>query len=130
MELHKQGLQIILCIMLLLYILLGTQTPFNGVNTLLGKSIIVAMTMIIIWISQSIILSILMVIAAFELIRRSATSGMLSEETRMSYFNAQNQFPVTLEQEMVTRMAPLVHYDLSKQTYHDTLDNTHNAAPV
>jgi hypothetical protein len=55
-----------------------------------------------------------------------------SEEKKMSQFSAFNQFPYTLEQEVVKKMAPIVHGsgNLTKPSYKPYLENLHDASPL
>jgi hypothetical protein len=50
----------------------------------------------------------------------------------MSQFTAFNQFPYTLEQEVVAKMAPIVHtgYSINSASYKPLLDNLYDAAPI
>jgi hypothetical protein len=50
----------------------------------------------------------------------------------MSQFSAFNQFPYTLEQEVVKKMAPIVRSGstLSKPSYKPLLDNLYDASPI
>jgi hypothetical protein len=53
-----------------------------------------------------------------------------TERKKMSQFTAFNQFPYTLEQEVVKKMAPILQggYTMSKATYKPTLEQQHNAS--
>jgi hypothetical protein len=55
-----------------------------------------------------------------------------SEENKMNQFTAFNQFPYTLEQEVVKKMAPIVQSGsvLNSASYKPLLDNLHDASPV
>jgi hypothetical protein len=55
-----------------------------------------------------------------------------SEEKKMSQFTAYNQFPYTLEQEMVAKMAPAKSsgFSLSQASYKPLMDNLYDASPV
>jgi hypothetical protein len=50
----------------------------------------------------------------------------------MSQFTAFNQFPYTLEQEVVAKMAPIARSgsSLVPASYKPLLDNLHDAAPL
>ena len=50
----------------------------------------------------------------------------------MSQFTAYNQFPYTLEQEMVAKMAPAksAGFSLSQASYKPLMDNLYDASPV
>jgi hypothetical protein len=87
------------------------------------------------------ILAVLGLFVAFDLIRRSSFSssglGALqqyapSEVKKSSQFTAFNQFPYTLEQEVVAKMAPISKsgYSINQASYKPLLDNTHEASPI
>jgi hypothetical protein len=71
--------------------------------------------------------------------RSSETTGLgalqayaPSEQKKMSQFTAFNQFPYTLEQEVVSKMAPIVRSgsSLSSASYKPLLENTYDASPI
>jgi len=86
------------------------------------------------------ILAVLALFVAFDLIRRSSvTTGIdalkrfaPSEEKKTSQFSAFNQFPYTLEQEVVKKMAPIVQSGsiMTKASYKPLLDNLYDASPI
>ena len=86
------------------------------------------------------ILAILALFVAFDLMRRSSISTGIdalkryapSEEKKSSQFSAFNQFPYTLEQEVVKKMAPIVQSgsSMSKASYKPLLDNLYDASPI
>ena len=86
------------------------------------------------------ILAVVAALVAFDLMRRSnETTGLgalqayaPSEQKKMSQFTAFNQFPYTLEQEVVAKMAPIVRSgsSLSAASYKPLLDNLHDASPL
>jgi hypothetical protein len=55
-----------------------------------------------------------------------------TEKKKMSQFTAFNQFPYTLEQEVVAKMAPLMKggSSLSTASYKPLLENLYDASPV
>jgi hypothetical protein len=86
------------------------------------------------------ILAVIALFVAFDMIRRSSVTQyndliqtyIPSEENKMGQFTAFNQFPYTLEQEVVKKMAPIVQSGsvLTKASYHPMLDNLYDASPV
>jgi hypothetical protein len=86
------------------------------------------------------ILAVLALFVAFDLIRRSSmTTGIdalkrfaPSEKKRSSQFTAFNQFPYTLEQEVVKKMAPIVNSgsSLTPPSYKPLLENLYDASPL
>jgi hypothetical protein len=57
---------------------------------------------------------------------------MPTEEKKASQLTAYNQFPYTLEQEVVKKMAPIVQpvSSLTKPSYKPLLDNLYDASPL
>jgi len=134
--------QLILVILFIIYLIMGYNTPqpvANMVDTLIGKLVIFSVVIYLFLYSNSI-LAVLSVFVAFDLIRRStAATGSTAlmkytpcEETKSSQFTAFNQFPYTLEQEVVKKMAPIVRNgsSLTKASYKPTLDNLYGATPL
>ena len=107
--------EVILVVLMVVYLVMGFQTPEQ-------------------------ILAVLGLFVAFDLIRRSsAVTGIdalrkyaPTEERKSSQFTAFNQFPYTLEQEVVKKMAPIVQSGrtLTKPSYKPMLDNLHDASSL
>ena len=86
------------------------------------------------------ILAVMALFVAFDLMRRSTMtvsndliqSYIPSEENKMNQFTAFNQFPYTLEQEVVKKMAPIVQSGsvLKKASYKPMLEDLYGASPV
>jgi hypothetical protein len=86
------------------------------------------------------ILAVLALLVGFDLIRRSSMATGIdalqrfapSEEKKSSQFTAFNQFPYTLEQEVVSKMAPIMKSgsSLSQASYKPLLDNLYDASPL
>ena len=134
--------QLILTIILIAYLILGLQTPQPIaflVNNMVGK-IVIFLIVIYMFLHMNPILAVISLVAAFDLIRRSSNSvynNLLqtyipSEENKMGQFTAFNQFPYTLEQEVVKKMTPLVNnsYPINKSTYKPIVNNLYDASPI
>jgi len=134
--------ELILVILFIIYLVLGLKTPepiANIIDTLVGK-IVIFIIVIYLFMNSNPILAVLSIFVAFDLIRRSSLSTGLgalqkyapSEEKKMSQFTAFNQFPYTLEQEVVAKMAPIARSgsSLVPASYKPLLDNLHDAAPL
>ena len=86
------------------------------------------------------LLSVVAALVAFDLMRRSndvtglgaLSSYAPSEKKKMSQFTAFNQFPYTLEQEVVKKMAPIVQggSSMNKASYSPILEDLHDASPI
>jgi len=121
---------------------MGFKTPESVagiVDTLAGK-IVIFITIIYLFMHANPILAVLALLVGFDLIRRSSMATGIdalqkfapSEEKKSSQFTAFNQFPYTLEQEVVAKMAPLMKSgsSLSQASYKPLLDNLYDASPL
>jgi hypothetical protein len=134
--------ELILAILLVIYLVMGFKTPepiANLVDNIVGKVVII-IVVIYLFAYYNPILGILALFVAFNLIRSSSvTTGsdalqkyVPTEEKKASQFTAYNQFPYTLEQEVVAKMAPILHSNTSgtQSSYKPILDNLHDASPL
>jgi hypothetical protein len=141
--LKKQHMgEVILVVLFIIYLIMGFKTPepvAGIVDTLAGK-IVIFITIIYLFMHTSPILAVLALFVGFDLIRRSSLVTGIdalqkfgpSEEKRTSQFTAFNQFPYTLEQEVVAKMAPIMKNgsSLAQASYKPLLDNLYDAAQV
>jgi len=134
--------ELVLVILFILYLILGFKTPepiANLIDTLAGK-IVIFIIVIYLFMHTHPFLAILAVFVAYNLIRRSSMITGLdalqkyapSEEKKSSQFTAYNQFPYTLEQEVVAKMAPIAQsgYSINQASYKPLLDNLHDASSI
>jgi hypothetical protein len=153
--------QLILTILLIIYLILGSKTPkslSNAIDNPFGK-VFIALGAIILFAYSNPILGVVGLLVAFEIIRNASSkktkgtkvdykTGYSSEystefnpsldpyypteEKKWSPFSAHNQFPYTLEQEVVKKMAPIrnKNYSNEKYTFKPILDDLHDAAPI
>ena len=134
--------QLLLVILFILYLVLGFKMPHNvanAIDTNAGKLIVCVIALALFGYSNPI-LGILGIMVAYELIKSSSiTTGSAAlakyyptETKKWSPFNARHQFPDTLEQEIVKKMAPIVQggATLKKASYKPLLENLHDATPL
>jgi len=133
--------ELLLAILFIVYLIMGYKTPqpvANIVDTIIGK-IVVFGIVIYMFSNSNPILAVLTLMVAFDLVRRSyvATGNFglnnfgLSEAKKSSQFTALNQFPYTLEQEIVAKMAPVKNgASLKKPSYKPIMDNLYNASKI
>jgi hypothetical protein len=134
--------QLLLTILFAIYLIMGYKTPENIaslVDTIVGK-VIIFLIVIYMFLYTNPILAILGLFVAFDLIRRSSISTGIdalkrylpTEAHKYNQFTAFNQFPYTLEEEVVNKMAPIVQsgFTLSKQSYKPLLEDLHDASPI
>lgn len=139
--------ELILVVLMILYLVLSVDTPqmvANMVDNVLGKAVVLLL-LVYLYMYSNPILAVIATLVAFDLMRRSDAYnpygnlglGSLdkyapSEKKKERQFSAFNQFPYTLEQEMVAKMAPLVRSGapLSGASYRPVLDDLHDAKPL
>ena len=134
--------ELVLVILLIIYLILGFKTPepiASMIDSLVGK-IIIFIIVIYLFMNCNPILAVLSLFVAFDLIRRSSMATGIdalqryapSEQKKSSQFTAFNQFPYTLEQEVVAKMAPIMKSgsSLSQASYKPLLDNLYDASPL
>jgi hypothetical protein len=134
--------EFILIILMIIYLVMGLRTPdviANMIDNIIGKVVII-LVVIYLFMNANPILAVVAALVAFDLMRRSSeTTGLgalqayaPSEVKKMSQFTAFNQFPYTLEQEVVAQMAPIVRSgsSLTSAPYKPLLNNLYDAAPL
>ena len=133
--------QLVLVVLFIIYLLMGYKTPdsvASMIDSTVGK-IVVALFALLLFAYSNPILGVLGIFVAYQLIRgASIKTGMAAleeyyptEEKKWSPFTPAHQFPYTLEQEMVKKMAPQkFNTNYVKATYKPTLDETYDAASV
>lgn len=142
MKLLNNKSELILLIIMVLYLLLGFKTPDTVamfVDSLVGRLSIVLMVLYL-FLKANPILAIIAAIVAFDLMRKAANTtgyGALlaygpSEERKSAMFASLNEIPYTLEQEVVAKMAPIVHsgVPLTSPSFKPVLDNLHDASKL
>lgn len=118
--------EMLLTVLIILYIVLNVPTPqiiAPYVDTPLGNIVIVLFALSFFMHSHPVV-GILSLFAAYVLIRRStATTGSAdieayipSEKRKSEELSAYNQFPVTLEEQMVAIRAPLADTQVGSAT--------------
>jgi hypothetical protein len=132
--------ELILVILLIFYLVLGFKTPQPIaiiIDNVFGK-IMICLILLYLFIYAHPILAVLAVFVAFHLIINSNMNNyamkkyLPSESNKMGQFTAFNQFPFTLEQEVVNKMAPIVisGTTLTPPSYHPIIENIHDATKV
>jgi hypothetical protein len=130
--------QLILAILFIIFLLSNFSIPYSWAKLIDTKISVVIIVFILILLVCYVnpIISILAVLVAYELMKRSATMvGKTNledyypvQEKKWSPFNSHNQFPYTLEQEIVNKMTKNVFNSVpSKATYKPIVDNNYNA---
>ena len=140
-KLMKNRSELLMLTVLVLYITLNVQTPdmlAKLVDNVLGNVVILLAALYLLTNTNPIV-GVVALYAAYELIRRSDKSNLSSnfkkflptQEKKDGHFSAFNQFPVTLEEQMVKKMAPLVETSgPSNLNYKPNQEEVHNAMNV
>jgi hypothetical protein len=133
--------QVMLCILFIIYLIMGYKMPDSVagvIDTIYGK-IGVAVIALVLFSYANPILGVLGFVVAFDIIRRSSMATgtfaldnyVPTEEKKETELNAMNQFPYTLEQEVVKKMAPMKYVpEASNVSFSPVLDDTYDAAPI
>ncbi len=119
--------EMLLTVLLILYIVLNVPTPdviASYVDTPLGNIVVVLIALSFFTHSHPVV-GVLGLFAAYVLIRRSSSSSAAieaylanspSEQRKSEELSAFNQFPVTLEEQMVALRAPLADTEVGSAT--------------
>jgi len=132
--------QNVLKLLFVIYLILGLNTPkpiAQVIDTLVGK-IVVILLAIYLFIYTNPILGVIGFFVAYDLIRRSSVATgnfgidnyLPTEETKQAKMSSYNQYPYTLEQEMVKKMVPVVNKDMTTASYVPITDDVYDAAPA
>ena len=132
--------QNVLTLLFVIYLILGLNTPkpiAQVIDTLVGK-IVVILLAICLFIYTNPILGVIGFFVAYDLIRRSSVATgnfgidnyLPTEETKQAKMSSYNQYPYTLEQEMVKKMVPTVTKDMTNASYIPMTDDVYDAAPA
>ena len=134
--------ELLLAIIFIIYLILGYKTPQPIailVDNIIGK-VVIFVVVIYMFLYANPILAVLTLFVAFDLMRRSSLSAGNStlsayipcEDNKMSQFTAFNQFPYTLEQEVVKKMAPIIQSGsvLTKPSFSPMLEKLYDASPI
>ena len=115
--------EMLLTVLIVLYIVLNVPTPdviASYVDTPLGNIVVVLIALSFFTHSHPVV-GVLGLFAAYVLIRRSSSSSAIeayvpSEKRKSEELSAFNQFPVTLEEQMVALRAPLADTQVGSAT--------------
>lgn len=133
----KSNHHLVLTILLCVFIVFDIQVPgalANMIDNPIGKISVAALSLCLL--SMNTLLGVIGLVAAYVLIQRSAnTTGtqaekdyLPSEAKKKAVLSAMNQFPVTVEEEVIARMLPMNNQvDLSESEFKPVLGDTHNA---
>ena len=133
----KSKHHLVLTILLCVFIVFDIQVPdalANMVDNPIGKIAVAALALCLL--SMNTLLGVIGLVAAYVLIQRSAdTTGtqaqkdyLPSEAKKSNVLSSMNQFPMTVEEEVIAKMLPMANQvDLSEAEFKPVLGDTHNA---
>ena len=137
----QKTMEIILGCLMILYLLAGIQLPSSlnsAFNSWFGQ-VIMLLIVFYMFCNSNIILGILTLLVVLSIMMNNQSSTMRiamnnqpSEETKSQQFTQFNQFPYTLEQEMVKKMVPLYSAgdSINNASYVPIMDNVYDSSPV
>ena len=133
--------QLLLGVVFVIYILMNVRTPgaLAGLVDNMYGNIAVIVIALSVFTQSNPVVGILALVAAYELIKRSNVGTgdyairnyLPTEKSKVMDFSKYNDFPVTLEEQVVAKMAPLVKHDApANSNYKPVLDSLHDASPI
>lgn len=137
----KKRRDMLLLIVLVVYIVAKIDTPMplaKLVDNVYGNAAVSILALVFFMKTKSVA-GVLVIVAAYELIKRSSVKAgshalrnyVPCEHKKLSDFKKYNEFPVTLEEEIIAKMAPLVkHAPAANAEYKPVLSDSHEAAPA
>ena len=137
----KQTPELVLSILFVLYLVMGFHVP-DGVATIIDTSIgkiVVVLVALMLFAYSNPVLGVLALLVAYQLIKgASVKTGMAgleeyypTEAKKWTPFTPTQQFPYTLEQEVVKNMTTQkFNTEYVKAPFRPLLDDTHDAAPL
>ena len=133
----KSNHHLVLTILLCVFIVFDIQVPnalANMIDNPIGKIAVAVLALCLL--SMNTLLGVIGLVAAYVLIQRSAdTTGtqaqkdyLPSEAKKSNVLSSMNQFPMTVEEEVIAKMLPMANQvDLSEAEFKPVLGDTHNA---
>ena len=137
-SLMKDKHHLILTLLLSVFILFDIKVPLvlaELVDNPIGKIVVAVLSLCLL--SLNALAGVVGLIAAYVLIQRSGdTTGTIAtenylptEEQKSSHLSAMNQFPVTVEEEVISKMLPSTNQrDMTQPEFKPVLDDNHDAA--
>jgi len=138
--LKKNQKHTVLIFLLVVYLLFDIQTPdfMNPIIDNVLAYVVIFVFGIYVFMKSDMLIGVLVLLACYELVRRvsektgsSITKFLPSEMKKSNQFQSFNDFPVTLEEEIVNTMVPLVTHPASKNlNYEPESEDIHEASNI
>lgn len=103
------------------------------IDTIVGKAVVIMVALSLF--SLDMLMGIVGIVAAYILIMRCSKKEAVrtfspSEVKKSKQLSVMNQFPQTVEEEIIGKMIPRTNPDLQAPDYKPTLQNLHNATKL
>jgi len=135
--------EIVLGILMIIFLLMGYKIPSSLsyiVDSFMGK-VVMILIVVFMFMYTNPILAVLAVFVVLNIMMNGDSANFSTSQTiqfapseanKESQLTKFNQFPYTLEQEMVKKMTPIAKHGASmkKAEYQPLLENTYDASPV
>ena len=127
---------LVLSLLMVVFIVMEVSPPSNIcmlVNTIVGKAVVIMVALGLF--SLDTLMGIVGIVAAYVFIMRCSKKEEVrtfspSEMKKSKHLSAMNQFPMTVEEEVIDKMLPRTNPDLQSPDYKPTLNNLHNATKL
>ena len=131
--------KLMLVLLLSIFIVFDIQIPetvAQMIDSVLGKIVVIVVALSLLNVHP--LVGVLGLVAAYVLIERSATStgtGPMkkynpSEKKKVREMTVMNQFPMTVEEEVIQNMLPVTSPDIIPPEYKPTQEDLHNASKI
>ena len=133
-SLPKDKNNLVLVVLLSVFIVMDVKIPnaiSKVVDTIVGKSLVILASLSLFGINS--LVGVLGLVAGYLLIQRSAQQEDVKmydagEENKIKYLHTVNQFPLTVEEDVISKMLPRASPDIIPPEYKPTLNKLHNAS--
>ena len=134
--LPKNPAYLVLSLLMAVFIVMDISPPNNIcmlVDTMMGKAVVIMVALSLF--SLDMLMGSVGVVAAYILIMRCSKKEEVrtfspSEVKKTKQLSAMNQYPLTVEEEVIGKMLPRTNPDLQSPDYKPTLNNLHNATKL
>ena len=134
--LPKNPAYLVLSLLMTVFIVMDVSPPSNIcmlVDTMVGKAVVIMVALSLF--SLDMLMGAIGIVACYILIMRCSKKEEVrtfspSEVKKTKQLSAMNQFPLTVEEEVIGKMLPRTNPDLQAPDYKPTLNNLHNATKL
>lgn len=127
---------LVLSLLMVVFIVVDIAPPSNIcmlIDTIVGKAVVIMIALSLF--SLDMLLGVVGIVAAYVLIMRCSKKEEVrtfspSEVKKSKQLSVMNQFPMTVEEEIIGKMIPRANPDLQAPDYKPTLQNLHNATKL